>query len=244
MRFMNISKKPERIQNIFSSVAHRYDLTNDVLSLGTHRLWKNRLLDHTVGTRSTSLLDLATGTGDVAFAAEKKYPQLKVTGLDLNAAMLARAEQKKTRLNSSVEFIQGDVLKLPFADNSFDAITFAFGIRNVSCVDKALKEIRRVLKPHGSLGILEFGKAQKQTLITKGFALYQSHLLPVIGGLLTGDSDAYRYLDASSKNFASGPDFVAKMQAAGFDQTRYEDLSMAYIYLSSGQAETATADRQ
>lgn len=236
MRFMNISKKPERIQNIFSSVARRYDLTNDVLSLGTHRLWKNRLLAQTVTSSTTSLLDLATGTGDVAFAAEKIYPQLKITGLDLNAAMLSRAELKKSRHHSSVEFIQGDVLQLPFADHSFDAVTFAFGIRNVSCVDTALKEIRRVLKPEGRLGILEFGKAQKQTLITKGFALYQSHLLPVIGGLLTGDSDAYRYLDASSKNFASGPDFVAKMQAAGFSHCRFEDLSMAYIYLSSDQA--------
>jgi demethylmenaquinone methyltransferase/2-methoxy-6-polyprenyl-1,4-benzoquinol methylase len=147
--------------------------------------------------------------------------------------MLARAEVKKLKLNSSIQFLRGDVLRLPFSDHSFDAVTFAFGIRNVSSVETAFSEICRVLKPGGRLGILEFGRPQRQSLLTRSFAFYQSHLLPLVGGLLTGDSQAYRYLDASSKTFPSGEEFLSKMKTAGFEETRSIDLSMAYIYLGN-----------
>lgn len=229
-------KKPEKIKGIFSSVAPGYDKANDVLSMGIHKRWKKLLVRETSVAVDGRHLDLATGTGDVAFLYEEMNSGSVVVGLDFSAEMLAEAEKKKADASSQIEFIEGDILALPFGEDSFDSASFAFGVRNVADVPHALKEIRRVLKPGSPIGILEFGKPESSSLWGKFFSSYQTHVLPVVGGWVTGDADAYRYLDQSSKEFPSGKDFLALMEATGMTELKHRSLSGGIAYLYTGKS--------
>ena len=225
---MSISKNPERIKGIFSSVAHRYDLANQILSVGIHKAWKKKLVRAAGGV--SHCLDLATGTGDVAFEYKKIFTDVKVTGLDFSADMLAVAREKNT--SEKIDFIEGDILSMPFGDQEFEAVTFSFGMRNVADPALALKEIRRVLKPGSRACILEFGQMKEQTLWTRFFSFYQGQILPHIGGAITGDAAAYKYLDQSSKAFPSGEEFCDLMKAQGYENVTFEPFSggIAYLY--------------
>lgn len=229
-------KQPEKIKGIFSSVASGYDRANDVLSLGIHKRWKKLLVKESSVSQEGRHLDLATGTGDVAFLYEQLNPHRHVVGLDFSAEMLSEAAKKKHSRISAVEFVEGDILALPFEDDSFDSASFAFGVRNVADVSKALSEIRRVLRPGSPVGILEFGRPESATLWGKVFSSYQTHVLPIVGGWVTGDADAYRYLDRSSKEFPSGDDFLKLMETAGMTDLKHRSLSGGIAYLYSGQA--------
>jgi demethylmenaquinone methyltransferase/2-methoxy-6-polyprenyl-1,4-benzoquinol methylase len=238
---VDTSKKPEKIKSIFSSVAPNYDKANDILSLGIHKRWKKMLVSATM-RESGKHLDLATGTGDVAFLYEAKARRKggddenakTIVGADFSAEMLSVAKEKKATKNSQIDFVEADILDLPFKDQEFSSASFAFGVRNVKDVDLALKEIKRVLSPGATLGILEFGRPQERGLWDRFFGAYQTHVLPVVGGWVTGDSDAYRYLDQSSKEFPSGEEFADKMKHAGFSKVDFRALSGGIAYLYTG----------
>ena len=224
------------VQGMFAKIARRYDLANDVLSLGIHRWWRDRAVrsaDIKVGQR---VLDLCTGTGDQAFALARVVGQSgMVAGLDFVPDMLALAEQKSaTRLNGNgahPHFLQGDASVLPFRSELFDAVTISFGIRNVDDPLACLKEIYRVLRPGGRVMVLEFGRPR-----APGFAqiynLYSRYVMPQLGGALTGNRAAYEYLPRTAKAFPDGFDFLELLRRANFQCLEFKPLlsGLAYIY--------------
>lgn len=231
---MELSKNPEKIKKMFASVAHRYDRANSVLSLGVHHLWRKQVVKSSQVQDGMSVLDCATGTGDLAIEFKKALPNGKVTGLDFCKEMLDFAPAKAQKLNLDIEFIQGDVMSLPFPDNSFDVVSISFGIRNVSDTLKGLTEMARVLKPGGRLMVLEFGKME-WPIVGPIYNFYSENILPKIGGLVTGQSDAYEYLQKSSNQFPTGKEFVKLLQKTGL-LTKCQGLPLtfgiAYLYKS------------
>lgn len=225
----------DRVHDIFSRVAPRYDVANDVLSFGVHRLWKSRLVEVTGVETGDRVLDCATGTGDVAFAlADRVGPDGKVVAIDFNAEMLDRARKKADDRGDRlpIRWSQEDIHDLPYDDDHFAAATIAYGIRNVDAPDRALVEMARVVRPGGTVAILEFG--QPDGLFGRLYETYSRHLLPLIGGAVTGEGDAYRYLDRSSRAFPAGEAFVRRMEATGvFERTDARKLTggISWIYL-------------
>lgn len=222
----------EQIQTMFASIAPRYDLTNDVLSLGMHRLWKHRAIAALNLKPGNHVLDLCTGTGDLAFiAATKVAPHGSVTGLDFVPQMVEIAKHKALQSSLPLNFITGDVMSLPFEGASFDAVTIAFGIRNVDEPLRGLKEIRRILKPGGRAVVLEFGQVEVPVL-KQIYNFYSQKILPLLGSGLTGNKDAYEYLESSSRNFPAGENFLALLRQGGFNKVSADRLfgGIAYIY--------------
>jgi demethylmenaquinone methyltransferase/2-methoxy-6-polyprenyl-1,4-benzoquinol methylase len=213
------------VQRMFGSIAARYDLTNSVLSLGIHHLWKH-LVVRRVPRGAGPVLDLCTGTGDLLPLLERRTTG--VVGGDFCLPMLERGRE---RGRSDAPLVQCDALNLPFPDRTFTAVTVAFGVRNLEDVRRGLKEIRRVLTPGGKLVILEFGQPTWAPFRAV-YNWYSRVLMPWIGGLLTGNRSAYTYLPETAKAFPSGGDFEVILREAGFSATRYDPLSggIAYIY--------------
>lgn len=229
---------------MFASIAGRYDLTNDVLSFGVHRLWRRKLVRLGAFNRGSTVLDLCTGTGDLAFCISRAIGESgHVLGLDFVGPMLELAKQKYPARSESgsapISFFQGDAMKLPLADSSVDAATVAFGIRNVDNVHECLLEIRRVLKPCGKLLVLEFGQVQVPLFRTV-YDWYSAHVMPLLGMLLTGNRAAYEYLPKTALAFPSGEKFLAGMNRAGYSATRAVALMGGIAYIYSGES-TATA---
>jgi demethylmenaquinone methyltransferase/2-methoxy-6-polyprenyl-1,4-benzoquinol methylase len=233
-----IAVEGKKIQKMFASIAGQYDLANDVLSAGIHRFWKKRLVRMLNPRPGETVLDCATGTGDLAFLFLKEEPTLKITGLDFCSEMLDLARNKVARNKLEayqVKFLAGDVSELPFSDNSFDIVSISFGIRNVEDPKKGLTEMARVLKPGGRLAVLEFGKPQSKGPIQSLYQFYSKKVLPHVGGVLTRNVEAYSYLEKSSSHFPSGQDFVAWVhQIPSLTVTKFEPLSfgIAYLYLA------------
>lgn len=231
------------IKNMFDKIAPRYDLANSVLSAGVHKSWRTKLLKLSSLKEGDKVLDVATGSGDLAFLIREKLRNSgSVIGLDFSSEMIAVAKEKdlkrKEKLKgadknggASLEFIIGDALDLPFPDSSFNLLTISFGIRNVDDVSKALSEFLRVLKPGGELFILEFGQP-KSKVFGSIFNSYSKHLMPLIGGALTGEYEAYKYLPETSKNFPCRKEFEDKIIEAGFQDTTWHELSggISFIY--------------
>ncbi len=223
------------VKAMFASIASRYDLSNDLLSLGAHRLWRREALRFSgIKLEGKTVLDLCTGTGDLALLLSTKTGETgTVIGVDFSQPMLRRAQRKIPQLTSGrlPIFLCSDALALPFGPAVFDIATVAFGIRNVDCVDVCLQELKRVLKPGATLVVLEFGKPELP-FVRSVFSLYSQWIMPVIGGVLTGNLSAYRYLHLSSFAFPAGVAFLQKMQCHGFANTRMKALfgGIAYIY--------------
>jgi demethylmenaquinone methyltransferase/2-methoxy-6-polyprenyl-1,4-benzoquinol methylase len=224
------------VQAIFDSVAPSYDLLNHLLSMGRDRRWWTRAartVRDTLGRPEARVLDLCCGTGDMTAALLKLRPAdgVPVTGLDFSAQMLNRARIKYAAANAL--WVEGDAMRLPYADASFDLVTAAFGFRNLTNYAEGLAEIHRVLAPGGRVVILECN--QPDGLSGALYTLYFRHVLPMIGGAISGDRAAYRYLPASVARFPRPPQMLALLADAGFTQTRWDGylLRAAGLYLGT-----------
>ena len=231
------AQKQGLVRGVFSSVASRYDLMNDVMSVGIHRLWKDAMVDWLNPQPGMAVLDVAGGTGDIAFrsaqATRKKDCEAQITVCDLTPEMLGegrcRAEAKK---ESAITWICGDAQALPLPDASFDAYTIAFGIRNVTHIDKALAEARRVLKPGGRFLCLEFSRLEVPVL-DKLYDAYSFKILPRLGGLIAGDAPSYQYLAESIRRFPPQREFARMIADAGLSQVKIRNLAGGIAALHS-----------
>lgn len=222
-----------QVRRIFNRVVPVYDLLNRLLSLREDVRWRRfvaRSLRLAPGAR---VLDVATGTGDLALAIEALPQRPLVTGLDLVPAMLGPAQRKVRRSGARLSLLAGDATRLPFADQSFEAVTIAFGIRNIPRRVAAMAEMRRVLAPGGRLHVLEFTTPQ-QPLVRALYVRYLAGFLPWLGGLVSGDADSYRYLAETIMEFPSPADFRAEMQAAGLVAPRSHALTrgIAWVHIA------------
>lgn len=227
-----MSNKAQQVHNIFSSIAPRYDVANDVISLGRSHAWRAECVRLSGAREGTSVLDVATGTGDFAIAFKKVVGAGQVVGVDFCAEMLVPAPSKAQSQGLDITFKQGDAMNLEFADASFDVVSIAYGLRNVSDAGGAIKEMSRVLKPTGKLMILETGRSE-WPLFGAATEFYTSKIMPVLGGWLSGNRDAYRYLDSSSKEFPYGPKLVELLKQHGnFTTVTAHPLfgGVSYIY--------------
>ncbi len=227
--------KAGRVQGVFNSVASKYDVMNDVMSVGIHRIWKDAMMDWLAPRRGQRLLDVAGGTGDISFRFLKRAGQGHATVLDLTEPMLVegRKRAEAEQMADSLDWIVGDAMALPFDDNTFDVYTISFGIRNVTRPADALREAYRVLKPGGRLMVLEFSQLPNAAL-QKAYDLYSFNVIPRMGQLIANDSASYQYLVESIRNFPDQDTFLAMIRDAGFGNAKYRNLTMGIAALHSG----------
>lgn len=232
---VNPDDKESMVKQVFNSVAQSYDIMNDAMSLGTHRLWKRRFVAEIAPRSNQRMLDVAGGTGDITFLAKKKCPTLNVTVCDINEEMLKVGKDRaidRGYLND-IDFITGNAEKLPFADNSFDIYTISFGLRNVSKIDNALSEAYRVLRPGGKMFILEFSQVPNP-LFEKIYDLYSFHVIPKLGKALAKDEDSYQYLVESIRQFPNQENLATRMKTAGFSFVKWTNLSAGIVAIHQG----------
>jgi len=217
--------KVDMVRDVFDSVAPQYDLMNDLMSLGVHRLWKNRLMDRLRPHGAQKLLDVGGGTGDIAFKYLERGGQ-DVTVYDINDEMLAVGQNRAIDkgILQGIQWMQGNAEDLPFADATFDAYTIAFCIRNITHIDMALREARRVLKPGGHFLCLEFSTVVQPGL-SQIYDTYSFSILPKLGELIAKDRDSYQYLAESIRRFPDQETFKTMIEEAGLSQVTYENLT-------------------
>jgi demethylmenaquinone methyltransferase / 2-methoxy-6-polyprenyl-1,4-benzoquinol methylase len=228
--------KAGMVHGVFSRVAARYDLMNDLMSGGLHRIWKDAMMDWLAPRPDQKLLDVAGGTGDISFRFLRRAgPTATATVLDLTEPMLdeGRRRADATDLAAQLDWTVGDAMALPFGDATFDVYTISFGIRNVTRIEDALAEAFRVLRPGGRLMVLEFSQIPND-LLQRVYDLYSFNVIPVMGQIVANDRDSYQYLVESIRNFPDQERFAAMIRAAGFGQVRYRNLSMGIAALHSG----------
>jgi demethylmenaquinone methyltransferase/2-methoxy-6-polyprenyl-1,4-benzoquinol methylase len=232
------AEKSRLVGRVFSSVAQRYDVMNDLMSAGIHRLWKDALIDWLSPVPDMSLLDVAGGTGDIAFRfldrLGSRAGTAKAVICDINPEMVSvGAERAEARgLGDNIEFTCGDAEKLPFPDASFDAYTIAFGIRNVTHIDRALKEAYRVLKPNGHFLCLEFSKVD-DPLLGRLYDMWSFNVIPMIGQLVAQDRASYEYLVESIRRFPGRRQFGKMIDEAGFSQTKWCEMTAGVVAIHS-----------
>ena len=229
-------QKAGLVQGVFSSVAAKYDVMNDLMSIGIHRVWKDAMMDWLAPRPGQHLLDVAGGTGDIAFRFLRRAGEsARATVLDLTEQMLVEGQKRAEAANLAhqLEWTPGDAMALPFEANSFDVYTISFGIRNVTRVEDALSEAFRVLRPGGRLMVLEFSQIPND-LMQKLYDLYSFNVIPAMGKAVTGDRDSYQYLVESIRRFPDQDRFAAMIREAGFDLVKYRNLSMGIAALHSG----------
>jgi len=231
-----VEDKVRLVGEVFSSVAGSYDIMNDLMSFGVHRLWKRHFVS-TVAIRSgASVLDLAGGTGDIARLLLPRVGHAgKVVLSDINPEMLAvgRARMEDQGLVKGLEYILANAEELPFEDSSFDAVTIAFGLRNVTDKDAALKEMYRVLKPGGQVNILEFSSVNSKTM-ERLYEIYSFSLLPKIGAIVAKDEDSYRYLAESIRKHPDQETLAGMLRDAGFAKVSYENMTNGVVAIHRG----------
>ncbi|PVE25036.1 bifunctional demethylmenaquinone methyltransferase/2-methoxy-6-polyprenyl-1,4-benzoquinol methylase UbiE [Microvirga sp. KLBC 81] len=232
-----LGEKQDRVNEVFRSVASRYDLMNDLMSAGLHRLWKDNLIStlRPPKDRPFRHIDVAGGTGDIAFRIlDAGGPQTRVTVLDINGEMLkVGAERAGYRYEGRIDFVEANAEELPLESNTYDAYTIAFGIRNVPRVDKALREAHRVLKPGGRFLCLEFSKVDVP-LIDKIYDAYSFNVIPRMGQMVTGDAESYQYLVESIRKFPPPAAFARMIEEAGFKRVTYRQLTAGVVAIHSG----------
>jgi demethylmenaquinone methyltransferase/2-methoxy-6-polyprenyl-1,4-benzoquinol methylase len=230
------SQKAEKVAEVFHSVAAKYDLMNDVLSGGLHRLWKRFTIELSGVRTGNRVLDIAGGTGDLA----KKFSHLvgptgEVVLADINASMLkvGRDRLLDRGVAGNIKFVQADAEKLPFPDNYFDCVTIAFGLRNVTHKEDAIRSMLRVLKPGGRLLVLEFSKPTNKVM-SKVYDAYSFAFMPLAGKLITNDSESYRYLAESIRMHPDQETLKSMMVQAGFDRVTYHNMTSGIVALHRG----------
>ncbi|MEH6383906.1 MAG: bifunctional demethylmenaquinone methyltransferase/2-methoxy-6-polyprenyl-1,4-benzoquinol methylase UbiE [Colwellia sp.] len=230
------NEKESKVASVFHSVAAQYDVMNDLMSFGIHRLWKRFTIDASGVRPGNKVLDLAGGTGDLT----AKFSQLvgrkgKVILADINSSMLnvGRDKLRDKGLVQNIEYVQANAQYLPFEDNTFDIVTIAFGLRNVTDKDMALRSIYRVLKPGGRLLVLEFSKPEHE-LISKAYDFYSFNILPKMGELVAKDGDSYQYLAESIRMHPDQDTLKDMMDSAGFEQTSFKNLTGGVVALHKG----------
>lgn len=236
--FQNVKHedKASLVAEVFQSVAPKYDVMNDLMSLGMHRLWKRFAIKQAAIRPGQRILDVASGTGDLAMAfARLTGPTGSVIMTDINEAMLKTGRDRllDAGISGNIDCVQADAEKLPFADNDFDRVTIAFGLRNVTDKLAALKSMYRVLKPGGKLLILEFSKVHTP-LLSKIYDLYSFNVIPKIGGLVANDSESYQYLVESIRMHPDQETMKSMMMEAGFEDVEYFNLSGGIVALHQG----------
>ena len=229
------AEKAKKVQGVFTSVASKYDIMNDVMSLGVHRIWKEAMMDWLAPRPSQKLLDVAGGTGDISFKFLKRAGFGHATVLDITENMLieGRKRAEANQVLDSLNWVVGDAMALPFADNSFDVYTISFGIRNVTRPQEALNEAFRVLRPGGRLMVLEFSQIPVP-LVQKAYDFYSFNVIPRMGQLIANDRDSYQYLVESIRNFPDQETFLGMVCDAGFEQAKYRNMAMGIAALHSG----------
>ena len=227
--------KSEKVQGVFSSVASKYDVMNDVMSLGIHRVWKDAMMDWLAPIRGQALLDVAGGTGDISFRFLQRASGANATVLDLTEPMLSegRKRAETVGISGQLEWVVGDAMALPFEDDSFDVYTISFGIRNVTDPQKALSEAYRVLKPGGRIMVLEFSHIPNN-LLQWFYDKYSFNVIPRLGQIIASDRSSYQYLVESIRKFPKQESFLKLVNAAGFENTKYRNLTMGVACLHSG----------
>ena len=239
---VNVEEKQGLVRGVFDAVADKYDLMNDLMSAGLHRVWKQRLIDtlhiRPNASQQLRLVDMAGGTGDIAFRAcqraQKCGSRMSVQVVDANEQMVSVGRNRAEAANiTAVDFLTGTAEALPLVDNSVDYVTIAFGIRNVTRRDVALRDMRRVLKPGGRFVCLEFSHMPSR-LLQKAYDAYSFNIIPPMGGAVTGDASAYQYLVESIRQFPTAQSFADELQEAGFMRPKYELLSGGIAALHMG----------
>jgi len=228
--------KKDRVRGVFDSVAPRYDLMNDVMSAGLHRLWKRFTIAKTGLLKGQSALDVAAGSGDLSIGLAKRVGRAgHVVVTDINATMLAEGRDRiiDAGFAGNVDYVLADAEALPFADSAFHCVTIGFGLRNVTDKDKALSSLFRVLKPGGRLLVLEFSKAHLGPLEPL-YELYSLQVLPRLGALLANDAASYRYLAESIRRHPDQETLKAMMERAGFERCEYYNLTAGIVALHVG----------
>ncbi len=231
-----LAEKQGRVDQVFHNVSGRYDLMNDLMSGGLHRLWKDRLVSllHVPKTRAFALIDVAGGTGDVALrVAAAGGAETQVTVLDINPDMLEIGRRRSARKGFPLTFVEGNAESLPFPSGAFDAYTIAFGIRNVPRIEAALEEAYRVLRHGGRFLCLEFSQVDSAAF-DRLYRAYSFRAIPALGRIVTGDPDAYRYLVESIRKFVSAEALRDKIEAAGFVRASFSKLSGGIVAIHSG----------
>ena len=228
-------EKAGKVHGVFTNVASKYDVMNDVMSVGIHRVWKDAMMDWLAPRNGVKLLDVAGGTGDIAFRFLKRAPGAQATVLDMTESMLIEGQKRAEaeQMAEKLDWIVGDAMALPFEDNSFDVYTISFGIRNVTRIGDALSEAFRVLKPGGRLMVLEFSQIPNP-MLQAAYDAYSFNVIPRMGQIIAGDRDSYQYLVESIRQFPDQDTFLGMVRDAGFGNTKYRNLTLGVAALHSG----------
>lgn len=228
-------QKAGRVHGVFTNVASKYDIMNDVMSVGIHRVWKDAMMDWLAPREGQRLLDVAGGTGDVAFRFLKRAGNAEAVVLDMTESMLVegRKRAEAEAMSDQLDWMVGDAMALPFEDNSFDVYTISFGIRNVTRIPDALSEAFRVLRPGGRLMVLEFSQLPNP-MMQKAYDLYSFNVIPRMGQAIAGDRDSYQYLVESIRKFPNQDVFAAMIRDAGFENVSYRNMTFGVAALHSG----------
>jgi demethylmenaquinone methyltransferase/2-methoxy-6-polyprenyl-1,4-benzoquinol methylase len=232
-----VSKSPDRIEGMFDAIAGRYDVLNHVLSAGIDYTWRRRAIASLALTGTERVLDLCTGTADLAIAARVASPPAAlVVGVDFSHEMLrvGHAKVRRAALGTSVVLVRGDAMRIPVADRSVDAVTIAFGIRNVEQPEVACRDMHRILAPGGRVAILEFA-IPTIPVVRAAYLVYFRHVLPRIGKLISRHHAAYEYLPASVGAFSTPDDFVKILRHSGFTDIRAVPLTLGIVFLYTGR---------
>ncbi|MEE9426682.1 MAG: bifunctional demethylmenaquinone methyltransferase/2-methoxy-6-polyprenyl-1,4-benzoquinol methylase UbiE [Paracoccaceae bacterium] len=227
--------KAGMVHGVFTNVASKYDVMNDVMSGGIHRIWKAAMMDWLAPRSGQRLLDVAGGTGDVAFRFLHRAPVAQAVVLDMTESMLVegRKRAEADSMADRLDWVVGDAMALPFEGASFDVYTISFGIRNVTRIGDALSEAYRVLRPGGRLMVLEFSQLPNPAM-QKAYDLYSFNMIPQLGKLIAGDRDSYQYLVESIRKFPDQDRFAEMIRDAGFEQIKYRNMTMGVAALHSG----------
>lgn len=231
--YRSSDSKSGQVEQMFDSIAPAYDLMNTAMTFGLHRYWRNRALSIVAADEPQDVLDVATGTGDVAFSIYRRCRPRRVVGLDLSEGMLRIARRKldeaaDPKMTEAMTFVQGDSLHMSYADDSFDAVTVAYGVRNFEHLEEGYREMLRVLRPGGLLCVIEL--SQPPGGLTRGlYNIYSRHLIPFVGRMVSGDSRAYTYLPESIAKAPQRSDMTALMERAGFVDTAWKGLTFGTV---------------